>query len=100
MNFNFVAIEDCSEALKRDPLYIKALNRRAISHEIIGKSQLALNDFSALCVLEEFKNQATITNADRVLKNVGETLARAQMSNKKEYLPSASFVFLDFIILI
>jgi hypothetical protein len=53
---------------------------------------LTIKDFSALCVLEEFKNQSTIANADRVLKAVGETLAREQMKHKKEYLPSASFV--------
>lgn len=51
-----------------------------------------IKDFSALCVLEEFKNQQTITHADRVLKLVGDSLAAEQIKNKPERLPSYSFI--------
>lgn len=39
-------IRDCTEALRLDPAYVKALNRRATSREQLGGDE---NLFKALC---------------------------------------------------
>lgn len=35
-------VEDCDSALKLDPKYVKALNRRAMAYEGLGKWEEAL----------------------------------------------------------
>ena len=63
-------VHDCNEALKLDPGYIKALTRRARAYENLGKELDALNDYTAVCVLEEFKNESSLAATDRFLKQI------------------------------
>lgn len=68
-------VQDCTSALKIEPAYVKALNRRATAYEALGKLQESLQDFTALCVLEGFKNESTVSATDRVLKTIGKEKA-------------------------
>ncbi|KAJ3397577.1 TOM (translocase of outer membrane) complex component [Lobulomyces angularis] len=101
-------IWDCTEALKRDPNYIKALTRRASAFEKIKNYKESLNgterlifykfnafpyqDYSALCLLEEFKNSVNVESVDRVLKNIGTQKAAEIIKTRKEKLPSDTFI--------
>ncbi|KAJ3206110.1 TOM (translocase of outer membrane) complex component, partial [Clydaea vesicula] len=85
-------ISDCTEALNRDPMYIKALLRRATAYEHKNEFKESLNDYSALCVLEEFKNTTSMASADRVLKNLGTKIAAELIKDKVERLPSDTFI--------
>ena len=87
-----MAIQDCNAAISLNPSYIKALSRRASSFENLQLYQEALSDFSALCVLEEFKNQSFMTSCDRVLKNIATIKAAEIMKTKVERLPSEAFI--------
>ncbi|RUS30832.1 hypothetical protein BC938DRAFT_478904 [Jimgerdemannia flammicorona] len=69
-------VADCTEALKMDPQYVKALNRRAQAHEKKGMLQEALYDFTAVCIIDGFKNEAASTSMERLLKRVSEEKAR------------------------
>ncbi|KAJ3043774.1 TOM (translocase of outer membrane) complex component [Rhizophlyctis rosea] len=92
MNQYDKVIEDCTEALRRDKNWGRALNRRAQAYEHEGEYSKALNDYTAFCVLEEFKNEAAITATDRVLKIIGKKKAEEVMKTKKSRLPSETFI--------
>ncbi|RUP43030.1 hypothetical protein BC936DRAFT_137755 [Jimgerdemannia flammicorona] len=85
-------VADCTEALKMDPQYVKALNRRAQAHEKKGMLQEALYDFTAVCIIDGFKNEAASTSMERLLKRVSEEKARELFKSKKPRLPSPTFV--------
>lgn len=69
-NENCVA--DCNKALALVPSYKKALSRRARALSELGNYKLALEDITAVVILDEFKNQTDIMFADTVLKNLGK----------------------------
>lgn len=54
------------------PQYKKALSRRARALAEIGKFKLALEDITAVVMLDEFKNQNDIMFADSVIKKLGK----------------------------
>lgn len=56
------------------PQYKKALSRRARALVEIGKYKQALEDITAVVMLDEFKNQTDIMFADSVIKKLGEIL--------------------------
>ncbi|KAJ3055603.1 TOM (translocase of outer membrane) complex component [Rhizophlyctis rosea] len=85
-------IEDCTEALKRDKHWGRALNRRAQAYEHEKRYTDALNDYTAFCVLEEFKNEPAINATDRVLKIIGKEKADEVLKNKVSRLPSETFI--------
>ncbi|KAL1914341.1 uncharacterized protein VTP21DRAFT_8980 [Calcarisporiella thermophila] len=85
-------IADCNEALRMDPSYVKALNRRAQAYEKSGQSEKALHDFTAACILDGFKNQTASTSMERMLKQVVEEKTKAIMATKKPRLPSKTFI--------
>lgn len=62
---------DCTTALELNPNYAKALTRRAKAHEALDELQKCLEDITATCILEGFRNDASLTYADRVLKKLG-----------------------------
>lgn len=66
--------EDCTKALKLNIRYVKALQRRAKACEITNDLQQSLEDITAACILEGFKNQTTLLSADRVLKELGNLI--------------------------
>ncbi|KAL0075137.1 hypothetical protein F4703DRAFT_1744381 [Phycomyces blakesleeanus] len=85
-------IQDCDEALKLDPVYIKALNRRAQAFEKNDDPEAALYDFTCVCILDNFKNEAASKAMERILKQVSEAKAKEMMKTKKPHLPSPTFV--------
>ncbi|KAJ1533782.1 TOM (translocase of outer membrane) complex component, partial [Nowakowskiella sp. JEL0078] len=89
---NKEVIEDCNEALKLDSMYIKAMGRRGQAYENLGQLEQSLNDFTVVCVLEEFKNEKSIGSTDRVLKELGRIKAAEVMKSKQSLLPSDTFI--------
>lgn len=85
-------IEDTSAALALDSQYIKALNRRANAYEQLGKYSEALLDFTASCIIDSFRNEASAQSVERLLKKVAETKGKAMLASKPKRLPSATFV--------
>jgi len=85
-------IADCSEALKINPNYIKALKRRAQAYEKTKQLELALNDYTALCILDEFSDNSIVTANETVLKNRAEEVTEEILKNRKPKLPSDTFI--------
>ncbi|TKA30778.1 Mitochondrial import receptor subunit tom70 [Salinomyces thailandicus] len=85
-------IADTTAALALDPEYVKALNRRANAYEQAGRYADALLDYTASCILDQFRNDQAAQAVERLLKKVAETKARAIMAGKEPRLPSPTFV--------
>ncbi|KAI9229400.1 MAG: hypothetical protein DHS80DRAFT_22366 [Piptocephalis tieghemiana] len=81
-------IEACNAALQRDPDYVKALNRRGLAYEKIGELEKSINDLTAACVLENFKNQTANKGMERVLQSIASTGAVERMKSKPKVLPT------------
>ncbi|KAI7907183.1 uncharacterized protein BX663DRAFT_495090 [Cokeromyces recurvatus] len=92
LGYNDRVIEDCNEALRLDPVYVKALNRRAHALEKKGDLENSLYDFTCVCILDAFKNESASKAMERVLKLVSEKKAKEIMKTKKPRLPSPTFV--------
>lgn len=56
------------------PTYKKALSRRARSLTEMENFKLALEDITAVVMLDEFKNQTDIMFADSVIKSLGKII--------------------------
>lgn len=67
---------DCTNALKYNTRYVKALNRRAKAHENTNDLTASLEDITATCILEGFQNNSSLVFADRVLKELGRFMRR------------------------
>ncbi|VDI31838.1 mitochondrial import receptor subunit TOM70 [Mytilus galloprovincialis] len=91
MNLKMV-VEDCSEALKNNSKYTKCLMRRANAAEQLGDLTQALEDVTALCILEGFQNPKSLMTADRVLKQLGQSKAKETYANRKPTMPSKHFI--------
>ncbi|CAE6414983.1 unnamed protein product [Rhizoctonia solani] len=85
-------IEDCTQALKLDPKYAKALNRRATALEAIDNLKDALRDFTALAIIERFKNDAASASVERVLAKLSTKQAEEIMRGRAPRLPSVTFI--------
>ncbi|BFZ63879.1 TOM (translocase of outer membrane) complex component [Saitoella coloradoensis] len=85
-------IEDTTAALKSDSMYIKALNRRAVASEALGRNEDALLDFTASCIMDGFTNQTAQMAIERLLKKVAEEEAAQIWSTREQKLPSPTFV--------
>ncbi|KAK0568147.1 TOM (translocase of outer membrane) complex component [Tilletia horrida] len=99
-------IEDCDKALSLDKAYIKALNRRAIAREALGKNpeegeagerkrellNQALTDFTAVAILGQFKNEEATASVERVLKQLAEAQAKEIIRTREPKLPSSTFI--------
>ncbi|ORX84578.1 mitochondrial outer membrane translocase receptor TOM70 [Anaeromyces robustus] len=85
-------IADCTEALKLNPNYIKALKRRAQAYEKVKNLEQALNDYTALCILDEFSDNSIVTANETVLKNYAEEVTNEIIKNRKPKLPSDTFI--------
>lgn len=84
--------DDASKALELNPTYTKAWYRRAKASEKTNDLVQALEDITAVCMLEEFKNQTTLFMADRVLRQLGAQHAKEAMKNRKPIMPSKHFI--------
>lgn len=85
-------VEDCTSALALDPKYAKALNRRATALEALDKLQEALRDFTALAIIERFKNDAASAAVERVLAKLSSQQAETIMRGRDARLPSVTFI--------
>ena len=86
-----MVVEDCTEALKHNNKYSKCLMRRAAAAEELGDLTQALEDVTALCILEQFQNPKSLMTADRVLKQLGQSKAKETYANRKPTMPSKHF---------
>ncbi|GAA5839095.1 hypothetical protein JCM3766R1_002256 [Sporobolomyces carnicolor] len=88
-------VDDCSDALRLDPSYIKALNRRATAREQIGGVEnlyQALCDFTAAAIIDNFSTQATTDSVERVMKQLATEKASRILKDREAKLPSATFI--------
>ena len=85
-------IEDTTAAINMDPDYIKAINRRATAYEHQKKYSEALLDFTASCIIDNFKSESTAQAVERLLKAFAEQKAKEMMASRAPRLPSPIFV--------
>ncbi|KAM0333414.1 hypothetical protein ACHAQA_002075 [Verticillium albo-atrum] len=85
-------VEDTTAAINLDPEYVKALNRRANAYEHLKMYGEALLDFTASCIIDSFKNQASAESVERLLKKFAEQKASEMIANRPVKLPSHTFV--------
>ena len=84
-------LSDCSMALKNNSKYVKAMERRARvlrkqanvlskkedleindQEEVVRKMKIALEDMTAVCILEGFQKQEPMLLVDTMLKELGK----------------------------
>ncbi|EME83009.1 uncharacterized protein MYCFIDRAFT_203480 [Pseudocercospora fijiensis CIRAD86] len=85
-------IEDTTAAINLDPEYVKALNRRANAYEQDGRYSEALLDYTASCIIDQFRTESSAQAVERLLKKVAESKAKDIMESKEKKLPSPTFV--------
>ncbi|KAI5478253.1 mitochondrial outer membrane translocase receptor TOM70 [Pseudohyphozyma bogoriensis] len=88
-------IEDCTDALRLDPSYIKALNRRATAREALGgldQLYLSLCDFTAAAIIDNFATESTQVSVERVMKRLATEKAAELLKTREPRLPSATFI--------
>ncbi|KAI5812366.1 hypothetical protein BZA77DRAFT_145862 [Pyronema omphalodes] len=85
-------VDDTTAAISMDPEYVKALNRRAHAFEQLEKYSEALLDFTASCIIDGFRNEASAQSVERLLKKVAEAKGKAMLAAKVKKLPSPTFV--------
>ncbi|KAF8531691.1 hypothetical protein BDD12DRAFT_869533 [Trichophaea hybrida] len=85
-------VDDTTAAISMDPEYVKALNRRANAFEQLEKYSEALLDFTASCIIDGFRNEASAQSVERLLKKVAEAKGKAMLDAKPKRLPSPTFV--------
>ena len=85
-------VEDTTAAINLDNEYVKALNRRANAYEHLEKYSEALLDYTASCIIDQFKNDQSAQSVERLLKKVAEAKGKAILEGKEKKLPSPTFV--------
>lgn len=85
-------VEDTTAAITMDPDYVKAINRRATAYEHQKKYSEALLDFTASCIIDNFKSDSTAQAVERLLKAYAEEQAKEIMASRPPKLPSPIFV--------
>lgn len=85
-------IDDCTEALKFNMRYEKALQRRLKAYEGCDRLEDALNDATALCILQGFQQEPALLDTDRILKRLSKKKAAKFIKDRKPTLPSKHFV--------
>ena len=85
-------VEDTTAAINIDSEYVKALNRRANAYEHLKKYSEALMDYTASCIIDQFRNDQSAQSVERLLKLVAEAKGKAILAQKEKKLPSPTFV--------
>ncbi|KAL6721405.1 TOM (translocase of outer membrane) complex component [Lecanora helva] len=85
-------VEDTTAAINLDNEYVKALNRRANAYEHLEKYSEALLDYTASCIIDQFRNDQSAQSVERLLKKVAEAKGKAILEGKEKKLPSPTFV--------
>lgn len=78
------AVEDCSAAIKLDPLYVKALVRRAQAYEKMDKLPEALADYKKVCEID--KSVAAAREGAKRLEPIVKDIQEKQMSEMMSQL--------------
>lgn len=68
------------------------MNRRANAYEELSKYSEALLDYTASCIIDNFRNDQSAQSVERLLKKVAEQKGKAILASKKKRLPSPTFV--------
>jgi import receptor subunit TOM70 len=103
-----LVVQDCDEALKLDPNYVKALNRRAMALEGLHRYIDALRgacpscsctcvahpspDFTAATILNKFTDQNAAQSVERVLKKLTGEKSAEILLKREPRLPSFTFI--------
>lgn len=66
------SLADCNKALALLPTYTKAISRRARVLSELGNYKLALEDITAVIMLNKFKDPNDMVFADIVIKKLGK----------------------------
>lgn len=69
-----MVIRECGNALTLNPKYVKALHRRSKAYKVTGFLDEALEDITAVCILENFSSNSSVMLADETLKLIGNSL--------------------------
>ena len=85
-------MEDTTAAIALDSEYVKALNRRANENEHLEKNSEALLDYTASCIIDQFRISQSAESVERLLKKVAEAKGKAILEGKEKKLPSPTFV--------
>lgn len=85
-------VEDTTAAINLDPEYVKALNRRANAYDHLGMYSEALLDFTASCIIDNFRNPQSADAVEKLLKKYAERKAKEILQGKPAKLPSSTFV--------
>jgi len=85
-------IEDTTAAISMDDEYVKAINRRAAAYEHQKKYSEALLDFTASCIIDNFKSESTAQAVERLLKTFAEHKAKEIVASRPPKMPSPIFV--------
>ncbi|KAL9638935.1 MAG: hypothetical protein Q9164_001244 [Protoblastenia rupestris] len=85
-------VEDTTAAINIDSEYVKALNRRANAYEHLKKYSEALMDYTASCIIDQFRNDQSAQSVERLLKLVAEAKGKIILAQKEKKLPSPTFV--------
>ncbi|KAG6839986.1 hypothetical protein C0991_009864 [Blastosporella zonata] len=87
-----LAVEDCDEAIKLEPTYVKAINRRGIAFEILERFDDALNDFIISASLDVKTITLALSSVDRVLRRLAVEKAAKILDNQGSSLPSLTVI--------
>lgn len=102
-------VADCDDALRQDPNYVKALNRRATALESLDRYEEALRglrlfqiypyrtqflfaDFTAATILEKFQNETAAQAVERVLKKLAMEKAQSILAVRDLPFPQTLFL--------
>jgi import receptor subunit TOM70 len=85
-------VDDTTAAVNLDPMYVKALNRRANAYEQLKRFQEALLDYTASCIIDKFQNPTSANKVESLLQIVATNKAAEVFSDKNRRLPSAAFI--------
>nr|CAG8491775.1 2758_t:CDS:10 [Entrophospora candida] len=87
-------IEDCTNSLELDPYYVKALNRRAMAYENLSQYEEALHDYTAACIINDYKNETSVRAIERLLRIIATNKAQEIMQTRPKRLPSSTMISL------
>jgi import receptor subunit TOM70 len=63
-----------------DPNYTKALLRRAKAFEQVEEYQMAFEDLTMLCILENFQNAKSMQYAEKLVAILGERMFKEEIN--------------------
>ena len=84
------AERDCDAALAINPKYVKALCRRGLAREKLGKASPALEDFMGACLLSNFGNDVAKMGTERSLKAIARVKAEQRLQAPTPLPPHTS----------